>query len=265
MGKLNVPKLDTDRVSAAMPNKSAEPKNVAVLDFVALDDNLVGFEQITQETMGIPFIRILQKLSPQLDKNESEYLEDAEEGLFFNTITKEVYGSSIACVVLKFEHVYIEWRPNRGGFVGYHSVENAARIAVDKTFGKWETKDGNLLQENYVYLLLIKGHEKEGIVVFPLASSMIKTAREWNRLMTTHLMDNGQKALPYYLVWSIKTEYKSNEKGNWYIPVVSLLSYVNKEQYDVAKSERKMLPTRQVDYAQIKAETTESVDDDVPF
>lgn len=223
------------------------------LKFFDDKDTMEGFEDITQSTMAIPFVRIAQQLTPQLKKNKPEYIEGLEEGMFFNTITKEVYGNSFQCIVLKFEHVYIEWRPERGGFVGYHTPENAERIAVDHTFGNWKTKEGNLLQENYVYLLLIAGHEKEGVVVFSLSSSMIKTAREWNRLMTTHVMENGKKAMPYYLVWEVSTEYRSNEKGDWYVPVVKYVGYIGEKQYEVAKNERKVLPSRQIDYRQLQA------------
>jgi hypothetical protein len=87
---------------------------------------------------------------------------------------------------------------------------------------------------------------------------MIKMAREWNRLMTTHVFENGEKAMPYYLVWHVQTEYKSNEKGNWYIPIVNFLSYIGPKQYQILQRERKILPSRQVDYAQLGVrETTE--------
>ncbi len=235
----------------AAPPKE-EPKKGFTLDFVNEQvDDLKGFEQITQETMAIPFVRILQKLSPQLNKQKPEYVEGAEEGQFFNTITKMVYGSSIRCIVLKFEHMYIEWRPERGGFVGYHSPEHAEQLAVDHTFGNWKTKDGNLLQETYAYLVLIEGHEREGVCVLSMGSSSIKVAKQWNRLMVTHIMENGKQARPYYLVWELKTEYMSNDKGDWYMPSVSFVSYIGKAQYEITQTERKLLPSRQVDYAQI--------------
>ena len=228
------------------------------MDFIEAADTLEGFEQITQQTMAIPFVKLLQKLSPQLNKQKPEYIQGAEEGHFFNTITKEAYGSGFKCIVLKFEHVYIEWRPERGGFVGYHSPENAERITTDKTFGNWRTANGNQLQENYVYLIVVESHEREGIAVFSLASSMIKTAREWNRLMTTHVMETGQRAMPYYLVWNVASEYKSNEKGDWYIPVVKFDRYISKAQYDILKRERKVLPSRQIDWRQLEASTSET-------
>jgi len=217
-----------------------------------------GFEEISQATMAIPFIRILQKLSPQLDKQAPGFIEGAEEGHFVNTITKQIFGSSFKCIVLKFEHVYIEWLPKREGFVSYHSVENAERIAAVKTFGKWETEDGNLLQENYVYLILVEGYETEGVAVFSLSSTMIKMAREWNRLMTSHMMDNGKRAMPYYLVWELQTEYKSSDKWSWYIPTVKFSRYIGPEQYKITQKERKMLPSRQIDYAQLESATAKN-------
>lgn len=229
----------------------------AAANFDANDTN-EGFEQINNGTMAIPFVRILQKLSPQLDKQKPEYVIGAEEGHWYNTTSKDVLGSSFNCIVLKYERIYIEWRPNRGGFVAYHDPDNAERIAIDKTFGNWKTKDGNLLQENYVYMILIEGHENEGICVLSLSSSAIKVAKEWNRIMTTHVMDNGQKAKPYYLVWELTTDYKKNEKGSWYVPAFKFVRYIDEQQYNITKTERLALPSRQIDYTQIehKAEDT---------
>ncbi len=237
------------------------------LYFVTDLDTMKGFENITQETMAIPFIRILQSLSPQLNKNESEYIDDAEEGEFFNTVTKECYGDTINVIVLKFDRIYIEWLPDRGGFVNYHTRENAERLTINENFGKWKTEEGNDLQENYVYILLIDGQEAEGVVVLSLASTMIKKAREWNRLMTTHILDTGARAKPFYLVWELKTEYQSNDKGNWYSFSIKFNKYINKEQYDLLTLERKALPDTRIDYSKIEAnkETETSENGDVPF
>ena len=224
-------------------------------------DTMEGFEDINGSTMAIPFVRILQSLSPQLNKQKPEYIQGAQVGDWFNTTTKEIYGPEINVLVLKFERIFIEWKPNRGGFVGYHTPENAERLAVDTTFGNWKTKEGNELQENYVYMILVEGHEGEGISVLSLSSSAIKVAKEWNRLMTTHIMENGQKAKPYYLVWKLGTDYKENEKGAWYVPTVKFMRYIDEVQYALAQTERKMLPSKRIDYAQIEGKQ-DSIDSD---
>jgi hypothetical protein len=204
--------------------------------------------------MAIPFLRMLQSLSPQVKKKDDSYVEGAEEGMWFNTITKHLYGNKIKVIVLKFERVYIEWRPNRGGLVGYHSPENAERLAKKKDFGDWKTEDGNSLAETYVYMVMVVDHEAEGACVLSLSSSAIKEAKAWNRLMTTQIMENGERAAPYYMVWEISTEYVTNEKGSWYKPRIKLTDerYVTREQYEAVKVERKALPARQVDYRQLE-------------
>ncbi len=229
------------------------------------NDSMEGFEDITSSTMAIPFVRILQKLSPQLNKQKPEYIEGAEEGDWFNSTTKEVYGPEINVIVAKFEHVFIEWRPNRGGFVGYHTPENAERLTVDTTFGAWKTAKGNDLIETFIYMGLIEGHEAEGVVVLSFTSSAIKMAKEWNRLMTTHIMSNGERARPYYLIWKLSSEYKENEKGSWYAPKVKFVRYIDEKQYALTSQERKALPSKKVDYAQLDVKSDSDAIDSSDF
>jgi hypothetical protein len=221
-------------------------------------DSLEGFEQINQRTMAIPFVRILQKLNPQIDEHRDEFIEGAEEGMWYNTVTKRLHGAKIEVICGKFEQIYIEWRPNRGGFVGYHDPENARRLATEsKTvddFGKWKTPEGNLLQENYVYYCIEAGREKEGIFIISLASSMIGVARVWNRLLTSHVMSNGEIAAPYYLVWELSTTYRENAKGGWYVPALKFVRYVLEPELLAARAERKALPSRPMPYAQLQQE-----------
>lgn len=241
-------------------------------------DTLEGFEQMDSSVMALPFLRITQKLSPQINKNKPEYIAGAEEGMYFNTLTKKIIDKPLRCIVLRYEHVYIEWKPNRGGFVGYHSIENAQRLAADPTkFGRWHNKntgDGkttddkapgamNLLQENYVYALIIEGYESEGPIILSLSSSMLKIAKTWNRLMTTHILPDGSKAKPYYLIWSLDTEYTKKDQNDWYVPSVKFDRVIDtKGLYLAVKQERVALPDKHVDYAQIEGpgEATEETD-----
>jgi hypothetical protein len=223
-------------------------------------DKLEGFEDINASTMAIPFIRILQTKSPQLDKRAPEYIEGAEEGQFFNNVTKKIYGEKINLIILKFEHIYIEWLPARGGFVGVHSPENAAKITISKEFNNWQTEDGNILQENYCYFCLVEGEEEQGPVIMTMCSTALKTAKNLNRLITSHVMPNGNRALPYWLVIEFSSLYKTNDKDSWYIPTATIAGYINEEQYNVTKQERLALPDRKVDYAQL--EGGKSSDDD---
>ena len=234
------------------------------LEFINADeDTLKGFEDINNLTMAIPFIKVLQQLSPELNKAKPTFVKEAEVGDFFNTVTKEVYGPSIEVIILKFERIYTEWLPNRGGLVNYHSPADAERVAMNpQKFGGWITNDGNSLQENYIYYLLIVGHESEGVAVISMASSGIKVAKKLNRLLVTHTLANGQRAFPYYLVWNFNTEYIENDKGNWFTITFEFKGYINEKQYNIIGPERKALPDKKLS---LEAQETENIQGDAPF
>jgi nucleoside diphosphate kinase len=226
-------------------------------------DTMAGFEQMDSSTKSVPFLRIVQSLSPQRKSDRAEFIPGIEEGMLFNTLTKQIVEKPVRCIVLNYEHVYIEWKPARQGFVTYHSIENAKRIAVDPTkFGKWYVKgtgDGvkeetmNVLQENYVYALILEGYEAEGPIVFSLSSSMLKSARNWNRLMTTHILTDGSLAKPYYLIWNLDTEHVKKDMNDWFVPAITFDRVISDEKmYLNVKQERLALPDKRIDYAQIE-------------
>ena len=50
-----------------------------------------GFENMTQEDMALPFVRILGQLSPQVTDGDAKYIEGAKPGMIYNTVTSELY------------------------------------------------------------------------------------------------------------------------------------------------------------------------------
>ena len=50
--------------------------------------------------MQIPFVRILQPMSPQLKKGKAEYIEGAAQGDVFNNVTGQYWEGSKGIVVI---------------------------------------------------------------------------------------------------------------------------------------------------------------------
>ena len=50
-----------------------------------------GFENMTQDDLALPFIRILGQLSPQVTQGDAKYIEGAKPGMIYNTVTSELY------------------------------------------------------------------------------------------------------------------------------------------------------------------------------
>lgn len=55
------------------------------------DDLDKGFENMTQQDLALPFIRILGQLSPQVTEGDSKYVTGAKPGMIYNTVTNELY------------------------------------------------------------------------------------------------------------------------------------------------------------------------------
>ena len=99
-------------------NKLVATKETAIATY---DDDLLsggtGLEETTAEDFAIPFIRILQQMSPQLNKQDGRYNEEAQAGMLVNTVTNEVYDGDTGVTVVPCAYVkkYIEWIPREKG------------------------------------------------------------------------------------------------------------------------------------------------------
>lgn len=237
------------------------------MDFISKDDKMVGFEDLNLETMAIPFIRVAQDLSPQLKKTKSEYIEGLEVGDIFNNVTGTIYGKEFSFTPIKYERIYTEWKPDRGGFVGYHSVQEAYKIAVDTTFNKMKTEEGNELEETYMYYVVIKGHEKDGVAIISASSSMIKQAKKLNTMVNMQYFEDGTKALPYHQVYKAKSVLAQKDNNEWYTLEFVFESFVDEKIYLAAKEQRELIESgaTKVDYAALEDRTQATEKVDVPY
>jgi hypothetical protein len=72
--------------------------------------------------MQIPFVRLLQALSPQLNKKKAEYIEGASSGDAFNNVTNQYWDGEAGLTVIPCYQTtkYLEFTPRDmgGGFRG---------------------------------------------------------------------------------------------------------------------------------------------------
>ena len=102
----------------------AEAKSTAVANI--MDDLFAsagqGMDQIGVEDMQIPFLRILQPLSPQLLKTDPKFIKGASAGDIFNTVTGQYWEADTGLTVLVCAYTtkFLEFqlREAGGGFYG---------------------------------------------------------------------------------------------------------------------------------------------------
>ena len=103
------------------------------------DDVSKGFENMTQEDMALPFVRILGQLSPQVTDGDAKYIEGAKPGMIYNTVTSELYDGKkgIKVIPCYYKKDYPEWSDRGdgpGAPVAIH-LPNSPVIATGKRDG----------------------------------------------------------------------------------------------------------------------------------
>ena len=78
-----------------------------------------GLGQLGQEDLAILFLRILSDTSPQVKKRDPEYVDGAEVGMLFNTLTREIYDGEkgVQAIPCAYVRQYIEWEDRGKGQV----------------------------------------------------------------------------------------------------------------------------------------------------
>ena len=205
---------------------------------------ITGFEGADFESYATPFLRILQQNSPQVLEDTDNYVEGAKPGLFFNTVTNIIYGKTVNVIPVKYERLFIEWRPNREGFVGIHSVEEGMAISIpgDRFGERYHKETDNVIQDTHTFYLLIAGREEEGPLVFPLSSTGIRHSRKWMSQAKMLRLPNRQSAPLYSSVYQIGTVLNENDQGRWYQigdrskTAIDRVDWINPDQFVYVKN-----------------------------
>ena len=224
--------------------KDVETKEDDFLELAAQESNNAMFDDMDSSTMAIPFLKLAQNTSKELVKSNEKYIPGLEQGMFFNTVTKEYY-SEVNAIVIGFEHMFNEWLPGRGGLVARHAKSEFSKVCINpQEWGRYVTAEGNDLVETYVYYLLIEGKEHEGPVIFSLSKSLIKAGQNWNRLISS-LTYKGKKLDRHYGKYTLTPTQMSNDKGTWFSFKALRKdgdNYVSREQLETVKTEMLSLP-----------------------
>lgn len=202
-------------------------QNTAMAEYAALEEYAGGgFENQSSDDYAIPFLSILQGLSPILQPDAGR--DDLKQGMIFNTVSAEGFNGKdgIAFVPATTRHNYIEYKPRDtgGGYVGEHALDDPmvlAAIQASTEYGKYTTPDGNELIETFsVYgvAVLPDGSQVEAVVSF--TSTKIKKYKAWmTKAKTIQIVLEGGRRIPAPLFahrYRLRTISEKNNKGSFF-------------------------------------------------
>ena len=175
--------------------------------------------------MQIPFVRVLQALSPQLNKKKPEYIEGATQGDLFNTVTGEYWpGEQGVTVIPCFQTTkYLEFVPRDmgGGFKGEISPNDPVLQQTMRSGSKEMLPSGNeLVKSDQHFCLVVAEDGSYQPAVVDMKSTQLKVSRRWKTQIAMQKVKHpktGAMITPavFATMWKLSTTEESNDQGSW--------------------------------------------------
>lgn len=187
-----------------------------------------GTETMKQEDLALPFILVLQSLSPQLQKGHEKHIKGAEAGDLLNTVTGEIWKGEDGALIIPchYTKVYNEWIPrdDGGGFVASYTDKHEAEMSKEKDHEIVDTG-------NHFVLVYSEQNEEWQEAVLSMTSTKLKVSRQWNSRMKQRKMDDGDgtRFTPptYAAIYRLSTTSTQNDKGFFHVPKIEEEAWVD--------------------------------------
>ena len=226
-------------------NQVAEKKTAGLPTNMFEEDAAKGLGKIGQEDLALPFLKILGQLSPEVNKRDGKYVEGAEPGMIFNSVSGELYdgvkGINVIPAFYKLE--YIEWKDRGEGPGAPVAIYDSSSDVMSKTKPDANYKDrlpnGNYIEKTASHFVIITG-DSPSTALISMKSTQLKISRKWNSMMSGIKL-KGQNGLftpaSFSHIYRLKTTQMSNDKGTWFGWEVSKVGPITDQQlYQQAKS-----------------------------
>ena len=193
-----------------------------------------GQENITATEMLVPELKVLQKMSPACDPDDTAYITGAVPGMFMNSLNNKLYDGKKGVLIIPIYYTkhFVEFVPitKGGGFVADHGDDRAGVIQGEC---KWNDElkmnmrgnTGNQVIETHQFVSIIV---PENYDYFPslmrFSGSKIKQGKKINTLsMQKTIVVNGVRmpAPLFGAAYSMVTLATENESGKFYITDVA--------------------------------------------
>jgi hypothetical protein len=166
-------------------NQVAEKKEgaLATVNFEA--DANQGAQNISQEDLALPFLKVLGQLSPEVNERDAKHVKGAKPGKIINTVTNELFDE-IQIVPCHYKRQYIEWQ-DRGTSTGAPvAIHEADSDIISQTSRGKDYKDrlpnGNYLDNTAQHFVLAVGKTPQTALI-SMKGTQLKVSRKWNSMM----------------------------------------------------------------------------------
>jgi hypothetical protein len=205
-------------------NQVAEKKSAGLPSNIFEEDAAKGLGKIGQEDLALPFLKILGQLSPEVNKRDGKYVEGAEPGMIFNSVSGDLYDGvkGIDVIPCFYKLEYIEWKDRGEGPGAPVAIYDSSSDIMSKTKADASYKDrlpnGNYIEKTASHFVIITG-DSPSTALISMKSTQLKISRKWNSMMSGIKL-KGKNGLytpaSFSHIYKLKTTQMSNDKGTWF-------------------------------------------------
>ena len=199
--------------------KKSSSNNVAVLDDLIMKTAGQGLENVTNDDITIPRLAIVQTNSPQRSKKDEKYIEGADEGHIFNTVSNELYAEGMTIIPCGYRKTYVEWVPREkgGGLVAIHDAKPEGTTTDPKTRKSFLGE--NQIVDTAEHFVLVNKNGVHEPAVLTMTSTNLSVSRKLNTLLKMKKINvKGQTVSPpsFLYEFNLSTVQAENDLGRWY-------------------------------------------------
>lgn len=222
-----------------------------------------GMEGADRDSFAIPFLRVLQKGSPQVDEASGVALEGARAGMLIDSVTNRLFDGKEGVVIVPcaYRRVFVRWGPRSGEGAGFkgeltpeavtamldrgEAVEHDGRIRVPGPDGKVSEKTSDRISDtrNHYVLVVDPATGVPTQAVLSLASTQIKKSKALMSMLASRKVALRPGLQPlvtpptFANLIRLTTVAEANDEGTWHgVRFEMLEAMADKDAYAVAKA-----------------------------
>ena len=188
------------------------------------EDAEKGFENVRQESLALPILKLLQNSSGEAQKRNQNYVEGAEPGMLLNTVTKRLYNGDTGINVIPcyYKLEYQEWADFGTGSGRPEQIYADDSDIISKTTkegGKDRLSNGNYILTVHQNYVLIVGDDAVETALISMSSSQGKISRKWQSLqMSQTVTDASGTFTPasFSHIYNLSSVLNTGKGNQWY-------------------------------------------------
>ena len=182
-----------------------------------------GMENMGQDDLALPFLKVLSGNDPILDENEV-----ARKGDIYNTVTGKVYKGKdgISVIPCAYQRRFIQWAPRGSGNGAPTAIYEPGEARPETQRSAEDNKDyvadgsGEYIEETHQHFVILLGDDGAfETALIAMKSTQLKKSRKWNSIMASRSMQGAKGPFTpprFSHIYHLKTTQEENSKGSWH-------------------------------------------------